>query len=438
MDGLRIFGFVMIIVLVIVGLDYYQQDKKHEGTLSANGYVDTIKHRFAQQQVERDAKEAERERKKLWKAGAKPHLPASTKRWSRYELTDADNKAVATAISSYGMTPLISSISNTAELMSLSSGGKDGILRKLSETGAVYVQGEEIAWFDISLKPESVRNTLAGLALSRQQNFMAHAVIKKGFAVIGGVAFIEVTQDMTSPTEALAYRKITGRIGIDEEVVIRLHTNASDASIRELLGAVDYAALNALLTFPSPVVGQGFSVPMDRQPEVATKMDRLYSKMKMVQEKTASKKLENLDFAAVMVNTMTASGFNGEGLMDITGGEVFENQDVLQIGYGRAQKLLLDSDERHAALDGPAEQDTAATDIAAEVDTAAKDAAAEQEAPGFFSRLKDKLPAFGESKPKEAAATRTKASQPVRVHKGGLGGGCAKVGSIKRCSVTGQ
>ena len=26
--------------------------------------------------------------------------------------------------------------------------------------------------------------------------------------------------------------------------------------------------------------------------------------------------------------------------MDITGGEVFENQDVLQIGYGRAQKLL--------------------------------------------------------------------------------------------------
>ena len=41
MDGLRILGFVVIIVLTHHAvLDYYQQDKKHEGTLSANGYVD--------------------------------------------------------------------------------------------------------------------------------------------------------------------------------------------------------------------------------------------------------------------------------------------------------------------------------------------------------------------------------------------------------------
>ncbi len=438
MDGLRVLGFVMIIVLVIIGLDYYQQDKKHEGTLSANGYVDTIKHRFAKQQVERDAKAAEREREKLWKAGAKPYLPASTKRWSRFELTDTDNEAVATAISKYAMTPLVSSISNTAELISLTNSGKDGILRKLSKTGAVYGQGEEIAWFDISLKPESARNTLAGIALSRQQNFMDHAVIKKGFAVIDGVAFIEVTQDTTSPTGALAYRKITGRIGIDEEVVLRLHTNASDASIRELLGAVDYAALNALLTYPSPVVGQGISVTLARQPEVAEKMDRLYSKMKIVQEKTTNEKLKNLDFAAVMVNTMTASGFNSEGLMDITGGEVFENQDVLQIGYGRAQKLLLDADIRRAALEYGAETDTALVNDAIELDVAAKDEAAEQDAPGFFDRLKDKLPAFDASEPKPAAAKPATNNQPVRVHKGGVGSGCAKVGSIKRCSVTGQ
>lgn len=438
MDGLRIFGFVMIIALVIVGLDYYQQDKKHEGSLSANGYVDTIKKRFAQQQVERDAKAAERERKQLWEAGAKAHLPAATDGWTRYELTDADSEAVATAISEYGLTPLISSISNTAELMNLSSGGKDGILRKLGKTGAVYAKGEEIAWFDISLKPESARNTLAGIALSRQQNFMAHAVIKKGFAVVDGVAFIEISKDMTSPNEALPYRKVTGRIGIDEEVVIRLHTNASDASIRELLGAVDYPALSALLTFPSLVVGQGNTVALDRQSEVAVKMDRLYSEMMLVQEKTADEKLRNLDLTAVMVNTMTSTGFNSEGLMDITGGEVFENQDVLQIAYGRAQKLLLESDERRAALDSGAETDTASVDGMAEEDIAAQDKTAEKEVPGFLGRLKDKLPVFGASAFKEADAKRTKNSQSVRVHKGGLGSGCAKLGSTKRCSVTGQ
>jgi hypothetical protein len=427
MDSLRIFGFVMIIVLVIIGLDYYQQDKKHEGTLSANGYVDSIKHRFAQQQVERDAKAAERERKKLWKAGAKPHLPAAASGWTRYELTDADSKAVATAVSNYGLAPLISSISSTSELMALSSSGKDGILRKLSKTGAVYAQGDEIAWFDISLKPESPRNTLAGIALSRQQNFMAQAATKKGYAVIDGVAFIEITQDLTSPTEPLSYRKITGRIGIDEEVVIRLHTNASDSSIQELLGAVDYAALNALLTFPSPVVGQGYTVPLAGQPEVAEKMDRLYSEMILVQEKTSDEKLKNLDVTALVVNSMTASGLNSEGLMDITGGEVFENQDVLQIGYGRAQQLLLDSDTRQAALASEAETDTASVNVVEE-----------QDAQGFFGRLKEKLPAFDSSEPQEATAKPAKPSQPVRVHKGGLGSGCAKVGSIKRCSVTGQ
>ncbi|WP_170332168.1 hypothetical protein [Ruegeria arenilitoris] len=260
------------------------------------------------------------------------------------------------------------------------------------------------------------------MALSRQQNFMAQAVTKEGFAIVDGVAFIEIAQDLTSPTGELSYRKIVGRIGIDEEVVIRLYTNAGDASIRELLDALDYAALNALLTFPSPVVGQGGTVPQARQPEVAEKMDRLYSEMKMVQEKTTDEKLKNLDFTAVMVNSMTAAEFNSEGIMDITGGEVFENQDILQIGYGRAQKLLLDSDERQAALD----------------ETADVDFAAEERAAGFFSRLKENMPAFGGSAPQEAAAKPAKTNQPVRVHRGGLGAGCAELGSSKRCSVGGQ
>ncbi|MEW2917400.1 hypothetical protein AB1A64_10045 [Ruegeria sp. ANG10] len=409
---------MVVVISTIAGLDYYQQGKKHEGTLSVSGYVETIKQRFAQQQEEREAKAVERDRKKRWKAGSKSHLPAVGAGWAQYELTETGSDAVDTVIVGYSPAPLMSSITDTAELMRLRTAGKEGILRKLSETGLVYAKGGEVAWFDISLKPKSARNTLAGMALSRQQNFMSLTAIKKGFAVIDGVAFVEIIQDMTDPTDALDYRKITGRIGIDEEVVIRMNTNASDATILELLEAVDYAALNSLLTYPSLVVGQGVSVSKERQPEVAEKMDQLYTEMKLVQEKTTDEKLKNLDVAAVMVNSLTASDFNSDGIMDITGGEVFENQDILQIGYSRAQKLLLESDQRQAAL---AEEDEAG-------------------GAGFFNRLKNKLPAFAAPEYKDTAVKPApkKTSQPVRVHKGGLGTSCAQVGSIKRCSASGQ
>ena len=418
MGFLRILGFAMIVGLVIAGLDYFQQDKKHDGSLSVSGYVDTIKQRFAQQHDEREAKAVERDRQNRWNAGAKPYLPAVAQGWDRYELTDLDSAPVDTVLTEYGPTPLISSVSGTSELIRLSKAGKEGFARKLSETGLVYAKGDEVAWFDISLKPESARNSIAGIALSRQQNFVALTEITKGFAVIDGVAFMETTYSMLDSDEAPDYRRITGRIGIDEEVVIRMNTNASDETILELLQAVDYAALNALLTFPSPVVGAGVLIPQDRQAEVAEKMDDLYSEMMLVQEKMTDEKLKNLDVAAVMVNAMTASGYNSDGIMDITGGEVFENQDVLQIGYGRAQKLLLDSDQRQAALaDGTAQGS------------------------GFFKRLKDKLPAFGipgvTGVSADPAAPK-KPSQPVRVHKGGLGTSCAQVGSIKRCAAAGQ
>ncbi len=425
MGALRVIGLALAVVLAIVGLDYYQQDKKHEGTLSAEAYVDTIKYRFARQQDERDAKAAERDRKKRWKTGAKSFLPATGEGWSRYELTATDSEAVKAVLSGYGPAPLVSSIANPAELARLSGGGEDAMLRKLGETGMVYAKGEDIAWFDISLKPESARNTLAGIALSRQQNFMTQLSFKEGFAVIHGVAFMEITQDTLDPTGDFPYRKIIGRIGIDEEVVIRMHTNAGDATIRELLNAVDYAALNALLTFPSPVVGQGNAIALDRQPLVAEKMNHLYSEMVAVQEKKTSDKLSNLDVTAVMVNTMTSAGFNSEGLMDITGGEVFENQDVLQIGYGRALQLLLDSDQRQATLEGSE---------GAEETSKAKSS-------GFFSSLKDKLPAFGAIAAMGAGSKDTndsKSSKPIRVHKGGLGASCAKIGSSKRCAVSGQ
>lgn len=414
MGFLRLLGFALIVVLTIAGLDYHQLSKRADQTLTVQGYLATIQDRLGAYQTAFQQGTRERDRKKQWRQGSKPYLPDAGSGWAMAELTDTQNDTVAAVLAEYGPTPIISSISNPAELTQLASAGPEGIARKLAETGRVYSKHSEIAWLDISLKPEAARNTLAALALSRQQNFMTQSAGKQGFAVIDGVAFMEITQDSLDPTGKFKHRRIEGRIGFDQEVVFRINTNASDTSIIELLSMIDYGALNALLTVPSRVVGAGHVVAPVDQVALAQEMDRLYSEMVSLQEQTSDQKLENLDFGAVIVNAMTSAGFNSEGVMDITGGKVSDDRHALQLGYVRAQELLFQTGVQQAA----------AGDAAGGVDIL-------QDAGGA-------LPAAVVTEGGTNATGDAPASLPVRVHKGGLGSGCAQTGSLKRCSAGGQ
>ncbi len=90
MGVVRIIGFALVVVLVLAGLDYYQQDKKSTGTLSASGYVDTIKERLAQYDKELDAEQLERERQQRWRAGSEPFAPKSGEDWVRRAIVDRD------------------------------------------------------------------------------------------------------------------------------------------------------------------------------------------------------------------------------------------------------------------------------------------------------------------------------------------------------------
>ncbi len=410
MGALRFIGFLLIAAIVIAGLDYYQQDKKHDDTLSFAGYIETINDRFGLYKAEQVAKQAERERKKSWDAGTKSFLPSPPEGWSRYDLIDADSKPVQAVLSGYEISPMISSISGQAELQRLTNEGREGLIRKLAESGYIYEKDGEIVWFDITLKPKKARNTLVGLALGRQADFMNAMQFSNGYAVIDGVAFAEVTEGLSGELQESDIRKIKGRIGFDEEVVLRLHTNASDATIRQFLNSVDLAGLNALLEFPSVATGQGIYVPLDEQPEMAGKMLNLYGKMVAMQDKVTQQKLENMDIGAVMLNTLTATDFNAEGLADITGGKVFENQDNLQMAYGKALELILHSDQRQA--------DASPTDTGG----------------GFINGLLQKIPDFGALGGGAVATAANAGRSDVRVRKGNEGSSCAMSGSSKRCT----
>lgn len=405
MGALRFIGFLLIAGLVIAGLDYSQQDKKAEGRLSFGGYVDTVNDRFGLYKAEQVAKKVERDRKSRWDEGSKPHLPSAPAGWSRHGLTETESAPVQTVLSGYQLTPLISSISSQAELQRLSNAGRDGLIRKLAETSYVYVKDNEILWLDIAFKRKQPRNTLVGLALGRQANFMNAMELKDGFAVLDGVPFVEVREDISGRSAESDVRKIKGRIGFDEEIVIRLHSNASDETIRALLAEIDLAALNALLQYPSPATGQGIDIALEQQAEMADKSHRLYQEMKLMQERTTQDKLENMDMGAVMLNTLVAADFDAEGLADITGGKVFENQDNLQMAHGKALEMLLRSDQRQAA--------------------------AAPQGKGFLRGLMDKLPKFG-----SGGGTKVARAGEVRVRKGGAGASsCNMNGSLKRCSI---
>lgn len=406
MDFLRFLGFALVAFLVFAGLDYYQQDKKTDTTLSVSGYVETIKTRFGTYQEEQQAKATERDRQALWNAGSKPYFPVAPEAWTRSSLTDTDDAAVQAVLSRFAPVPLISSISNPNELYTLASGGQSDLIRKLDETSYVYAKDAEIIWFDITFKSKKARNTLVGLALGRQDAFMNALEVKEGFAVIDGVPFIEVQETINGNKPDTEIRKFKGRIGFDEEIVLRLNTNATDQTIRELLAEVDLAALNALLQFPTPVVGQSISVALDQQPEMARKMNRLHSKMEQAQERVTQQKLENLDMGALMLNTLTAADFSAEGLADITDGKVFENQQNLQMAYGTALSLLLQPDQRQAKANIPALGG------------------------GLLAGLKSMFSRADRSEEQSAEVT---------VRKGlGEGGSCSVFGSSKRCSIGGD
>lgn len=414
MEGFRFLGFIAVTLIVVIGLDYFQQNKKTEARLSLSGYVDSINHRFDQRQDEQQAKEADRARQRRWDAGPQPYFPEPLPGWTQYALTDRDQEVVATALSLFFPPAKIAFDDVPPELVRMMEIGSEGKMRKLERTSALYANGSDLILMTVSFKKKSSRNTVAGLAISGQTAVMDSMKRKEGYAVVDGVAFIEELSQPTSGDDARDYRTFTGRIGFDEEVIIRLHTTAEDSAIRDVLDAIDYAQLNTLLSLPASVVGKGIEVPLDRQPEIADQMMAVYSKLMNKQNDLAHEKIKNIDTSAILINALAGSGYDTDGVVDITGGEVFENQDLMQMTYNRTQDILLTSALQAA---DPAPEPEAESEPKREASNA-----------GFFDRL------F-----KKQRKTPAPVSSSVTVSKGGAGGSsCAVIGNAKRCSISGN
>ncbi len=158
MGVVRIIGFALVVVLVLAGLDYYQQDKKSAGTLSASGYVDTIKERLAQYDKELDAEQLERERQQRWRAGSEPYAPKSGEDWVRRAIVDRDyTRDAREGVLQDGISEAARPLAKQVAVQKVRV-----LAEKLDRTSWVYENGTHTIWLQVSLKEDARSNTLTG------------------------------------------------------------------------------------------------------------------------------------------------------------------------------------------------------------------------------------------------------------------------------------
>ncbi|GGH20905.1 hypothetical protein SAMN05444007_101476 [Cribrihabitans marinus] len=412
MSKLHLLGFAAVCAITGAGVDYYLQNKKAGGSLGLSGYIQNVNTRFDLYQAEKHSAQLEKERQQRWREGGKPYLPEAPAGWSRRSLLDGENAAVLTVRSRFEAMNSPSAAASPVA-MGLSRAKAEDMARKADKRGWVYENGEQIVWIDVHLKPRAARNSLMGLVSQTiaAENFGGRD--QAGFAVIGGVGFIEdLGHALASDADKRPYREIIGRIGLDEEVVIRIHAQADDAAIRDILAGVDFEGLNALLRWPVPVVGNDVVVPEEAQPDLALAMGALHSEFRQLQAAAAQQQISNIDEKALVVNTITSGNGGRDGVMDLTGGKVADLGDRIQRDYRKGLKTLVDGDRRKAGIPGLG---------------AAK---------GFLATIGS---AFG--KGDDIAAAEPREPVEVKVRKGGTPAGvkqnCSLNGAVKRCTLSG-
>ncbi len=441
MGALRFIGFLLIAALVVAGLDYYQQDKKHEGTLSFGAYVETINQRFNLYQAELAAEDVERERKKLWRGGAKPYLPATGKVWVRRAIVDADytrdaREGVLQDNISEAARPLAKKVA-VQKVQQLAA--------KLDRTSWVYENGEHTIWLQARLREDARSNTLAGNIAQTVEGLSVNPSDYAPFGVIGGVAYFQFVQNKYSGitvNDRSFWSMITAgitdlgtdpgfdiykaTIGLGQEIRLQVYSDAPSTELRAFLAQLDYDGLNALLSSPVPGVGNDVLSDPDGEGELAAQMAALRGEFVKLRSELARLRLDNIDGLSLVANTLAAQYGLPADTFDLTANRIKSPDDLVQVGYRKGLSDLLEGETQKA------ETDTGGVFGRLFASFQGEPASAETEPKsakgGFLSGL---LSAFGKSGSNEGTV--------VRVNKGGSGssGDCLTKGAFKRCTLGG-
>ena len=365
-------GFVAVLGVVGLGVDYHQQSVNAGvplGVLGPGDYIETITARFDAHKAEKLAEEVEAERKRAWKVGGKPYLPEAPAGWTRRGFDEGPTTAIVPAYKQArgsGMASRANYLSQARMEDAVSGGASsaaEGVSNMMGQRSAadiakavatrswVYERGDETIFVEVTQRKKPNLNSLVGnISKMMEATMGAMDGIDRGWDVIGGVAFFEsLNADGTRPNH---YRILTATIGFGQEIDLRVHANASSASTREVLSAIDFDGLNAMLKNPMSSVGNEMTPPpgIDRV-ELAERMAKVRREFDALIMMEGQYRLQNLNAGALMINTMAQGyGVGGGGLVDITGGQAVNMETLIYAGYRQAMREVMEGgDGRQAA-----------------------------------------------------------------------------------------
>ncbi|WP_109312415.1 hypothetical protein [Ruegeria sp. AU67] len=439
MGALRFLGFALIVAMVMAGLDYYQQDKKTEGKLTASGYVEVIKQRFARFSEQKNAEELERERQKRWRAGGKSYLPETNNEWVRRAIVNRDftldaREGVLQDNISEAARPLAKKVAvqKTEQLAS-----------KMDRSSWVYENGEHTIWLQMLLKKDAKSNTLAGNIAQSIDAIDFGRSDYVPFGVIGGVAYFQfvqndynvltvrdrafwsiITASITDLRTSANFEIYKATLGLGQEIQLKAYSDAPAEEVHSFFSNLDYDRFNALLSRPVPGIGNASQVNPETEVELAVKMAEVRSEFMKLRGELAQLRLENVDGMALIANTMAAQyGLAGD-TFDLTANKIESADDLVQVAYRKELSDLLEGQIEEANSGGNVFGRLFASFQGGEVTPKSEDA----NSAGFLGGVRSYF-----------QSTSSAEAHDVRINKGSAGvvSKCATKDAFKKCSLTG-
>ncbi len=356
MDFLRFLGFAIVALAVVVGLDYYQQDKKHEETLTLEGYFDTVASRFNLYQEERLAEEVEQDRQKRWRQGAKPYLPPSSEEWVRRAITDHDYTVDARLGAEQAKA------SAAARPLAIEVAVQEAKVRadKLDRIGWLYENGEKTIWLQARLVSSPNQNTIVGNIEASLAGMNFKGTDYAALGVIGGVAYFEevagdfydvskgtrtnwalMKKKIAETGKQVSFKTYVGTLGLGQEIRLKVMSDAPRDEVYAFLQQVDYDGLNALLSLPVPGVSNDRVIDKAVEPELAVDMAKLRTEFVKLRGELAQMRINNLDNLSLVANTLAGSyGLPGD-TFDLTANKISSPQELMQLGYRKGLNDLM-------------------------------------------------------------------------------------------------
>lgn len=256
----QVLAFALLALLVAFGGDFYikaQKSGKGLAEFGLAGYVESIKAGSSKAASE-TATEAATELAEAQAGGARSHLPESFGGWTRRAWQEGDgDRFLSGDGQNISMEQLVGTTGGAGAFGGAGLPNRKRILAGVAGSSWIYERGDEAVLLQAELVTERPANSVSGQMMQIGIGNMAAMTDVKGFAFVQGVGFAQTALFTAGDIEATPENLLTlnARIGGQQRVQITVRARARAGSIRELLAAIDYDAMNAMLGHPDPNVG---------------------------------------------------------------------------------------------------------------------------------------------------------------------------------------